>query len=88
MDKTNNKDIEITLEKAKFGLDMWDENDYLLMLERGDNTYFPKILKYHFDPNNVSSPPIFLNNNLETKLPIRNLIPKKRAIGMNMFGRK
>jgi hypothetical protein len=81
------KDIEITLEKAKFGLDMWDEDDYALMLERGNNTYFPKILKYYFNPKNVSSPPAVLNNDLETKFPIRTLIPKKRAIGMNLFGR-
>jgi len=87
MDKTKNKDIEITLEKAKFGLNMWDENDYAIMLERGDNTYFPKILKHHFDPRNVSLPPPFLNNNLEIKLPIKDIVPKKRAFAMNIFGR-
>jgi len=90
------KDIEITLEKAKLALDMWNETDYVIMMERGNNTYFPKILKFPFDPKNVSSPPPFiannnlvnnLVNNLATKIPLKNFGPRKRVIGMNIFGR-
>ena len=81
------KDIEITLEKRHFGLDMWNLDDYTLMIERGNNTYFSKILKYPFDPKNVTSPPSFINNNLATKIPIRNIISKKHVIGMNIYGR-
>jgi len=83
MDKK--KDIEITLEKAKFGLDMWNESDYAVMIERGNNTYFSRILKTPFDPKSVSSPPPFIQNNLETKIPIRKIVPKKRVIGMRLF---
>ena len=85
------KDIEITLEKANFALDMWNSDDYTIMIERGNNTYFPKVLKFPFDPKNVSSPPPFiannLVNNLATKISLKNLLPKKRVIAMNIFGR-
>ena len=81
------EDKEITLEKAKFALDMWDENDYPIIIERGTNTYFSKILKFPFDPKNVSSPQPFINH-LGTKIPIpiRNIASKKHVIGMNIFG--